>query len=546
MVVAINEDRVLSLIKYFVAKPESILKELVQNSRRAKAKNVNITLKDNELIYTDDGNGISNYKSLLVLGETSWDNEIVEDETPAGFGFYSLISHAKSIDVNYGDLVIDCPLFLKDSQYRETILNKIESLPIREGFHLEAILLPGVRLNGTDDNLRYFEDMNIYVNGDKKNTISAEVIAEQLGNEFIRTQYEGNDLFIKKGIYIYGNNGNIKNLSQLIIYRGEPIHVGREYIEYSDNNSDNNIVYIIKQGSPLNIQLPFRDNIIRDDKYDKFIKFCKDTLISYAREVIKKKDEYHLKNNDDDDDVYIIMRAMIKNECDGLLLEYTKDNLYNRYGDSKCLILTKPEKIEKIEEILGSKIVMLKRGDDFEIASDKLRIIIPYARQPIHSRRDILAKILKYLKGIDIIHVDTIPDIPFIPYSKLKHDEYMIGAVPRSTSRTFPVLILVRNENDITKLWPKIKDSKLLYGCILTSAYINDDVDWSEQVYSIIDDIDEAVCRKYDELGFIVNKLYDIIEEYGYGNKISKKKIRAFVEEEVQKGNGSKRRKENT
>jgi len=537
----INEERILSLIKYFVAKPDSILKELVQNSRRAKAKNVNITLKDNELIYTDDGNGILSYKSLLVLGETGWDNETVENETPAGFGFYSLISHAESINLNYGDLVIDCPLFLKNAKYRSAMLDNIENLPTREGFHLEATLLPDVRLNGTDDSLCYFEDMNIYVNGDKKNTISAEVIAEQLGDEFIRTQYEGNDLFIKKDIYIYGNQKNIKNLSQLIIYRGEPIHVVREYMEYSDNN----IVYIIKQGSPLNIQLPFRDNIKQDDKYDKFIKFCESALSSYVQKLINNKDKFHLRelSVNDDYEAKIIKKAIMNDECEGFLLEYTKDQFYDNYAD-KFLILTKPEKVEKIEEVLGSKIVILKRKDDFEIASNNARVDISYMGWPIYSQSEAYTKALRYLKGVDVINMNKVmSDIPVISYDRLGNDEYMVGVTPESVSSSFPVTILVKNKDDIIKLWPKIRDSSMLYGHILVSGNIDEDIEWSEQVHEAIDDMDEAISRKYDELGFIVDKVYNIIDGYGYGDKIGKNKIASFIKKEVGEKDGKKRRR---
>jgi hypothetical protein len=542
---AINEDRILSLIKYFVAKPESILKELVQNSRRAKAKNVNITLKDDKLIYTDDGNGISSYKSLLVLGETGWDNEIVENETPAGFGFYSLISHAESINLNYGDLIINCPRFLNDAQYRSTILNAVEGLPVREGFHFEAVLLPGTGFDLDSDNLCYFEDMNIYVNGDKKNIFSAEFIAERIENSFIHTQYEGNHLFISKDVYIYGlHNKDMTELKQLIIYKGEPICVSGGSITYPNND----IIYIIKQGNPLNIQLPFRDDIKRDEKYDKFIEFCRDALGSYVQKLVENKDRFHLKERTvgSDYDAEIIRKAILEDKCEGLVLTYTKEQFYNIYAD-KFLVLTKPEKVEKVEEVLGSKIALLKRGNDFEIASSSIRIGIPCKRWPECSKDKMYTEVIKYLEGIDIININKVMfDIPVVSYNRLKDNEYMIGVTPESVSSWFPVIILIKNKDNIVNLWSEIKHSEILYGHILVSGCVEEDINLKAQVYDIIDDIDKSIHQKYKGTEFIISRIWDVIDKYGYSERINKEKLKLFIEQEIGGRNGERRRKKTT
>jgi len=539
----INEEGILSLIKYFVAKPESILKGLVRNSRKAKAKNVNITIKDNKLIYTDDGNGIPNYKSLLILGETDWDDETAENEVPASFGFYSLISNAESINLNYGDLVIDCPRFLNDAQYRSTIFDIIKNLPVREGFHFEAVLLPNVSVYNTDS-LRYFEDMNIYVNGDKKNTISTKIIKERLKNEFIHTQYEGNHLFISKNIYIYEDSEDMANLRQLIIYKGEPICIAGGDTSYQNND----IIYIIKEGNPLNIQLPFLDGVKQDDKYSRFIEFCKDALSSYVREVIKNKDKVHLKELSvcAGYDVEVLTKAILNNECEGLVLGYTKEQFYDKHVD-KILVLTKPERIEEVERVLGSKIVVLKRGSDIEIASNNARISILHKRQLYYPKDEIYTKVIEYLKGVDIINVNKVMfDIPFMSYNRLEDNEYMIGVTPESVSSQFPVIILVKNKDNIANLWPEIKHSKMLYGHILISGSIEEDINWAGQIYNIINDIDEFIRRKYRETEFIISKIWDVIDKYGYSKRISKEKLKLFIEQEIGGRNEKRGRKEAT
>lgn len=69
--------------------------ELLQNSRRAAAKRVDVRIQEVSpaqcvVEIQDDGTGITNFEQLLTLGDSGWNEEIHAKEDPAGMGFYSL------------------------------------------------------------------------------------------------------------------------------------------------------------------------------------------------------------------------------------------------------------------------------------------------------------------------------------------------------------------------------------------------------------------------------------------------------------------------
>ena len=517
---AINEDRILGLIKYFVAKPDSILKELVQNSRRARAKNVYITLKDGKITYKDDGKGLDSYKPLLTLGDTGWDSDTVETESPAGFGFYSLISHASQININ-NDLSIDCNKFLGNRSYRQTTLEQIENMkPSQEGFYLEATLLPEVELNDYS-NLQYFEDMNIYVNNKQVNDFSVSHLKKELGSRYIHTEYEGNDLFINKAFYC--EHKNIKYADIAVIYRGELI---RQFYRHLAYLSGADIIFVIKQGSPLNLQLPFREDIKYDDKYEKLLSYCWNTLEQYANSLIERKYDFHLKEFDNEVDAKIMKKLILEKKCEGYVLFYAREHFYDRYND-KFMMLLKPENVKIVEKALGCKLAIVKRVSHgvpyFESASDKIRIqVYDGYWSTTDEVKEIYETITRYLQNIDIVDITGHDStIPVASYDRLKDNEYMVANNPGELDS--PVIILVKNRDNIFKLWNDISGDDLLYGYILNSPFINEEEDWSLQVQDCIEKIGDAIAIRHNKFGYFIDELYGIVEKHGYDKAISRK-----------------------
>ncbi|QRM34806.1 hypothetical protein [Microvirga sp. VF16] len=81
--------------QFFSHSQDCIIDEMIQNSRRAKAKTVRFILEDCDLIIADDGHGLTadNAHILLMAGGSNNDVATETFEAPAGLGFYALAKY---------------------------------------------------------------------------------------------------------------------------------------------------------------------------------------------------------------------------------------------------------------------------------------------------------------------------------------------------------------------------------------------------------------------------------------------------------------------
>jgi hypothetical protein len=81
--------------QFFSHSQDCIIDEMVQNSRRAKAKTVRFILEDCDLIIADDGHGLTadNAHILLMAGGSNNDDATETAERAAGLGFFSLAKY---------------------------------------------------------------------------------------------------------------------------------------------------------------------------------------------------------------------------------------------------------------------------------------------------------------------------------------------------------------------------------------------------------------------------------------------------------------------
>ena len=88
--------------RMFAGSLDDIFTELLQNSRRAGASRVDVTVQpigdEVEITIADDGAGISDPAILLSFGDSRWDNEIAHNEDPAGMGILALAQSGCSVD----------------------------------------------------------------------------------------------------------------------------------------------------------------------------------------------------------------------------------------------------------------------------------------------------------------------------------------------------------------------------------------------------------------------------------------------------------------
>lgn len=94
-----NQNRLIETLRHAFTQA-SMLGELLQNARRAKARHILITTEDDTLTVSDDGEGIGNLQTLICIAESGWDEELKARENPFGIGVLSTLYFARSLRVH--------------------------------------------------------------------------------------------------------------------------------------------------------------------------------------------------------------------------------------------------------------------------------------------------------------------------------------------------------------------------------------------------------------------------------------------------------------
>ena len=94
-----NQNRLIATLRHAFT-PASMLGELLQNARRAKARHIHITAEGDTLTVSDDGEGIADLQALICIAESGWDEELKARENPFGIGVLSTLYFARSLRVH--------------------------------------------------------------------------------------------------------------------------------------------------------------------------------------------------------------------------------------------------------------------------------------------------------------------------------------------------------------------------------------------------------------------------------------------------------------
>lgn len=271
----INEKRLFSLIGNFFAHPEKVIYELAQNAARSKATRMDIMMEGGCLVVKDNGNGMKDYKPLLVVSESDWDKDVEENQMPAGWGNYYLIALSNKVTYRslFGSLSIDCPKFLKDTNYRNSIFSQIDKKDISDGFEVRAKLLPEVegkvRLHSC--NLSFFP-MDVTIDGKAVKKASIERLMSEYD---IQTKYQGNHIGINISREVFTSTKCFLPHLETVWY-GLPI----TYSVYRD------VFLVVNTASPVTPVLPFRHEIKNDEKASELQRFVTIETINYCISIL--------------------------------------------------------------------------------------------------------------------------------------------------------------------------------------------------------------------------------------------------------------------
>lgn len=144
--VQINATNLLETFRYAFTSKETVLKELLQNGRRAGATRIEVAYdeKTKTLEVADNGCGVDDMQKMLFIAESGWGEDIKAGERPFGCGFLSCLYSGHEVEV-------------ESNGYRLSF-DTSKALALRDLAVEKTPTLPGtrVRLRGFDlDRSRY-------------------------------------------------------------------------------------------------------------------------------------------------------------------------------------------------------------------------------------------------------------------------------------------------------------------------------------------------------------------------------------------------------
>jgi hypothetical protein len=95
--VCVNPAKLLASLRYAFTNKYTVVTELMQNARRAKASYVALDYdgKSQTLTVRDDGVGIAEWQKLFTVGDSGWDEITARDEHAFGLGFMKSLYSAR-------------------------------------------------------------------------------------------------------------------------------------------------------------------------------------------------------------------------------------------------------------------------------------------------------------------------------------------------------------------------------------------------------------------------------------------------------------------
>ena len=277
----INEEKLFKLLPYFFDRPSAVLLEIAQNAHRSGATKLAVTLNGTALEVEDDGSGMDNPRALVCLAESDWPSEVMENQMPAGWGLFFLMSISETVSYTslFGTLTVDCKRFLNEACYRDDVVSLVDgSARTEKGFRIKARLVDDVFKSVAYlqvlDGLSYFP-MTITMNG---SLIKRKKLSEVCKDYPIKASYMGNAVYVNpKGAMFLGWLDSFLDHVSLVWY-GIPLNV-TSYLH--------DVAVEVSEGDPLTPVLPYRTFIKHDEKAERFMEFVRKEVAGWCIEQIR-------------------------------------------------------------------------------------------------------------------------------------------------------------------------------------------------------------------------------------------------------------------
>lgn len=262
--------------------PRTIFAELLQNSRRAGASQVAISVIAeagkvvSAVTIHDNGRGVDHPEDLLTLGGTGWSEDTQAKEAPAGMGFFSLCASAVgAVQVRSGNFSV----LLNKKSFRGEEEVKVEDSPCIEGTEISFVMR-----QDKADLVRVIEELVRYYPAE----VLLNGVRQESGSDFLRSC-----VFVKElPGYRIGLQQDPFDSSAVVYssaYRGEinfhGLVISQLPLILEGYDAPPAVFRIdIKDTRSLNLVPPARDKVVQNGLWDEVKKNCHLALFEFINE----------------------------------------------------------------------------------------------------------------------------------------------------------------------------------------------------------------------------------------------------------------------
>jgi hypothetical protein len=291
--VRVDSSEVLNRVsRMFDGTPRSILRELMQNARRAGASQIDISFLDETLTIAHDGMAFDDFGKLFSLGSSGWEKQGTKNEDPAGMGFFvSTLFESVEVLSRKDKSSAYIVKATKEQLTKENSKLDVGTVEFKNQTHnVEFRLHKGIEVREHDyrpvaEHFPVPSTFTSMINGGKQ-TISeeyklTEANAKKNNPRLLEKVVNGVRMFFQRvNTYSYGYDNSI-----YFNYHGHAFRLGGDVdplMRQVLGGDGLTLVVLPKENSKIHLTLPARDSIVEDKTYYQMLEDIKDILAEYV------------------------------------------------------------------------------------------------------------------------------------------------------------------------------------------------------------------------------------------------------------------------
>ncbi|NKE71296.1 hypothetical protein [Candidatus Manganitrophus noduliformans] len=266
------------------------IRELLQNARRAGATRINIHTDRSDPNYfriDDNGSGIADFQSLLTLGGSGWEPEVIERENPFGLGFYAALYAAVTVEIR--------------SRGRRAVLHSgrilsgepvaLQPFDIQSGTSIVLHLKKSIVDAGKENRIgKLKEALEAIVRGFP---VPVYLNAESLKRPYALDVWKGLRFDLPDGVALVELNPEFDSTTKGVTFlQGLIISSAEDGLRTWPNFSRNGMrVYMHLQGDRWLVRVPDRDRLYQSNDTSERIRALQEKVVEAAADHIKTSGE---------------------------------------------------------------------------------------------------------------------------------------------------------------------------------------------------------------------------------------------------------------